>query len=58
MRTRIRNQQEDNANLETTVSDEMDLSVNPAAVGLDKLVGVAGVTVHVVVTIRGTAIGE
>ena len=36
----------------------MDLSVDPAAVGLDELVGVARVTVHVVVTIGGATIGE
>lgn len=47
-----------NANLETTVSDDVDLSVDPAAIVLDELVGVARVTVHLVVTIGGTAIGE
>lgn len=36
----------------------MDLGVYPAAVFLDELVGVAGVTVHVVEAIGGTAIGE
>lgn len=47
-----------NANLETTVSDDVDLSIDPAAIVLDELVGVARVTVHLVVTIGGTAIGE
>lgn len=36
----------------------MDLRVNPTAVILDKLVGVAGVAVHLVEAIGGTAIGE
>jgi hypothetical protein len=44
--------------LETTVGDEVDLCVDPAAIGLDELVGVAGVAVHVVVTIGGATIGE
>lgn len=47
-----------NSNLETTVSDEVDLGVDPAAIILDELISVAGVTVHVVITIRGPAIGE
>jgi hypothetical protein len=36
----------------------VDLRVNPAAIILDKLVGVAGVAVHLVEAIGGTAIGE
>lgn len=48
----------DDANLETTIRSEVDLSVHPAAIVLDELEGVARVTVHIVVTIGGAAIGE
>jgi len=36
----------------------VDLGVDPTAIILDKLISVAGVPVHVVITVRGAAIGE
>jgi hypothetical protein len=45
-------------NLEATVSDEVNLSVDPVAVVLNEFVGMARVTVHVVVTIGSTAVRE
>lgn len=58
MRTGNRNQRGGNSNLETTVGNDVDLNVYPAAIVFDKLVGVTGVTVHIVDTIWGTAIRE
>lgn len=53
-----RNQQVYSTNLETTVSNDVDLGINEAAIIFDELVGVTGVSVLVVVTIWGAAIAE
>lgn len=44
--------------LESTISAKVDLNIDPIPVFAHKLVGMTRVTVHVVVTVRGTTVGE
>jgi hypothetical protein len=44
--------------LESTICAKVDLNIDPLPILAHKLVGMAGVTVHVVVAVRGASVGE
>lgn len=44
--------------LESTIRTKMDLNIDPLPVLAHKLEGMARVTVHVMVTVRGATVGE